>query len=91
MGNQDGKASTVNRLRQGPRMLVFRVIYTLIDKFSPDPYPYAIDEAFDAYKVLVESGKPLYVKHFLSLIFAVGRLIGMSGQKLNIIISGDSA
>lgn len=40
------------------------------------PYPYAIDEAFDTYKVLVAS---------------VGRLIGMSGKKLNVIISGDSA
>ncbi|KAF8070622.1 Alpha/Beta hydrolase protein [Lyophyllum atratum] len=40
------------------------------------PYPFAIDEAFDAYKVLVESA---------------GRVIGMSGEKLNIIISGDSA
>ncbi|RDB25294.1 Hormone-sensitive lipase [Hypsizygus marmoreus] len=40
------------------------------------PYPFAIDEAFDTYKVLVES---------------VGTLIGMSGKKLNIIITGDSA
>ncbi|KAF9469919.1 Alpha/Beta hydrolase protein [Collybia nuda] len=40
------------------------------------PYPFAIDEAFDAYKVLVES---------------LGTLIGMSGKKLNLIISGDSA
>ena len=41
-----------------------------------DPYPYAIDEAFDVYRVLVESA---------------GAVIGMSGRKLNIIISGDSA
>ncbi|KAG5654405.1 hypothetical protein H0H81_003229 [Sphagnurus paluster] len=40
------------------------------------PYPFAIDEAFDTYKLLVES---------------VGRVIGMSGEKLNIIITGDSA
>ncbi|KAJ7594288.1 Alpha/Beta hydrolase protein [Mycena floridula] len=40
------------------------------------PYPYAIDETFDTYRALVESA---------------GTLIGMSGQKLNIIISGDSA
>jgi hypothetical protein len=61
---------------------------------SSDPYPYAIDEAFDTYKVLVESGE------FLSLCtlcftyvinLAVGGLIGMSGKKLNIMISGDSA
>jgi acetyl esterase/lipase len=41
-----------------------------------DPYPFAIDEAFDVYRVLVESA---------------GTVIGMSGRKLNIIISGDSA
>ncbi|KAJ7188014.1 Alpha/Beta hydrolase protein [Mycena filopes] len=40
------------------------------------PYPFAIDEAFDTYKLLVES---------------VGTLIGMSGKKLNILLSGDSA
>ncbi|KAG6866707.1 hypothetical protein C0991_011366 [Blastosporella zonata] len=40
------------------------------------PYPFAIDEAFDTYKILVESA---------------GRVIGMSGEKLNIIITGDSA
>jgi hypothetical protein len=43
---------------------------------STDPYPYAIDEAFDVYRVLVESA---------------GTVIGMSGRKLNIIVSGDSA
>ncbi|KAJ6499063.1 Alpha/Beta hydrolase protein [Mycena sanguinolenta] len=40
------------------------------------PYPFAIDEAFDTYKLLVES---------------VGTLIGMSGRKLNVVITGDSA
>ncbi|KAF7321711.1 hypothetical protein MKEN_00692500 [Mycena kentingensis (nom. inval.)] len=40
------------------------------------PYPFAIDEAFDTYKLLVESG---------------GSIIGMSGKRLNIVISGDSA
>ncbi|KAJ7689539.1 alpha/beta hydrolase fold-domain-containing protein, partial [Mycena metata] len=40
------------------------------------PYPFAIDEAFDTYKLLVES---------------VGALLGMSGKKLNIPLSGDSA
>ncbi|KAJ7072154.1 Alpha/Beta hydrolase protein [Mycena amicta] len=40
------------------------------------PYPFAIDEAFDTYKLLVES---------------TGTLIGMSGKKLSILISGDSA
>ncbi|KZT08360.1 alpha/beta-hydrolase [Laetiporus sulphureus 93-53] len=40
------------------------------------PYPYAIDECFDVYRILMETG---------------GRVIGMSGHKLNVIISGDSA
>ncbi|KAF8904470.1 Alpha/Beta hydrolase protein [Gymnopilus junonius] len=40
------------------------------------PYPFARDEAFDVYRLIVESG---------------GRLIGMSGKKLSVIISGDSA
>ena len=41
-----------------------------------DPYPFAIDEAFDTYRLLSETG---------------GKVIGMSGEKLNIIMSGDSA
>lgn len=41
-----------------------------------DPYPFAIDEAFDTYRVLVESK---------------GKVIGMSGKSLNMIVSGDSA
>ncbi|KAG6920304.1 hypothetical protein DXG01_005073 [Tephrocybe rancida] len=40
------------------------------------PYPFAIDEAFDTYKILSESA---------------GRVIGMSGEKFNVIVSGDSA
>ncbi|KAH9948538.1 alpha/beta-hydrolase [Amylocystis lapponica] len=40
------------------------------------PYPYAIDECFDAYRLLFESS---------------GRLIGMSGSKFNVILHGDSA
>ncbi|KAI5123042.1 hypothetical protein M0805_000478 [Coniferiporia weirii] len=40
------------------------------------PYPYAIEEGFDLYCTLVESA---------------GRIIGMSGSALNIVISGDSA
>ncbi|KAF5393231.1 hypothetical protein D9757_000749 [Collybiopsis confluens] len=43
---------------------------------SIDPYPFAIDEAFDIYQVLVKSG---------------GSAIGMSGKEINIIVSGDSA
>ncbi|KAF8973116.1 Alpha/Beta hydrolase protein [Flammula alnicola] len=40
------------------------------------PYPFARDEAFDTYRLMVES---------------CGKLIGMSGRKLSVIISGDSA
>ncbi|QRV79558.1 carbohydrate esterase family 10 protein [Ceratobasidium sp. AG-Ba] len=40
------------------------------------PYPFAIDEAYDMYKLLVESR---------------GRIIGMAGTKLGIILTGDSA
>ncbi|KAH7929839.1 alpha/beta-hydrolase [Leucogyrophana mollusca] len=40
------------------------------------PYPFAMDECFDVYRVLMESA---------------GGSIGMSGKKLNVIISGDSA
>lgn len=41
-----------------------------------DPYPFAIDEAFDTYRLLVDSA---------------GTNIGMSGRKLNVIMTGDSA
>lgn len=43
-----------------------------------DPYPFAIDECFDIYRVLVESA---------------GKIIGMSGvhSKFSVIFSGDSA
>ncbi|KZP34361.1 alpha/beta-hydrolase [Athelia psychrophila] len=40
------------------------------------PYPFAIDEAYDIYRLLVDSA---------------GTAIGMSGRKFNVIISGDSA
>ncbi|KAF9231934.1 Alpha/Beta hydrolase protein [Melanogaster broomeanus] len=44
---------------------------------SPEyPYPFAIDECFDLYRLLAETS---------------GRCVGMSGKKLNIILSGDSA
>lgn len=41
-----------------------------------DPYPFAIDECFDAYRLLVESS---------------GKHIGMSGTALDVVFSGDSA
>ncbi|CAE6518040.1 unnamed protein product [Rhizoctonia solani] len=40
------------------------------------PYPFAIDESFELYKLIVESK---------------GRVLGMAGDKLSIIMSGDSA
>ncbi|KAG9097592.1 hypothetical protein FRC06_007386 [Ceratobasidium sp. 370] len=40
------------------------------------PYPFAIDEAYDTYKLLVESK---------------GGIIGMAGDKLGVILTGDSA
>ncbi|THH15139.1 hypothetical protein EW146_g5296 [Bondarzewia mesenterica] len=40
------------------------------------PYPFAVDEAFDTYRILVESK---------------GKAIGMSGKNLNVIMTGDSA
>ncbi|KAI0063628.1 alpha/beta-hydrolase [Artomyces pyxidatus] len=40
------------------------------------PYPFAIDEAFDCYRVIAESK---------------GKAIGMSGKRLNVILTGDSA
>ncbi|KIM69024.1 hypothetical protein SCLCIDRAFT_103917 [Scleroderma citrinum Foug A] len=40
------------------------------------PYPFAMDECFDLYRLLAESN---------------GRCIGMSGKQFNIVLSGDSA
>jgi acetyl esterase/lipase len=41
-----------------------------------DPYPFAVEEIFDAYRIIVESK---------------GKAIGVAGEDLNIILSGDSA
>lgn len=50
----------------------------LLNKPSTDPYPFAVEEIFDAYRIIVESkGK------------AIG--IGIAGEDLNIVLSGDSA
>lgn len=46
------------------------------NKLSTDPYPFGIDEVFDAYRIIVESK---------------GKAIGMAGEDLNIVLSGDSA
>ncbi|KAI0305440.1 Alpha/Beta hydrolase protein [Multifurca ochricompacta] len=40
------------------------------------PYPFAVDEIFDAYRIIVESK---------------GKAIGMAGKDINVILSGDSA
>ncbi|KAH8814771.1 Alpha/Beta hydrolase protein [Flagelloscypha sp. PMI_526] len=54
-----------------------RVVLSIDYGKAPEyPYPWAINEAFDAYKVLVET---------------VGTIIGMSGRELNIVLTGDSA
>ena len=45
---------------------------------STDPYPFAVDEVFDAYRIIVESKGN-----------AIG--IGAAGEDLNIVLSGDSA
>ena len=47
-----------------------------LNQLSTDPYPFGIDEVFDAYRVIVESK---------------GKAIGMAGEDLNIVLSGDSA
>ena len=50
----------------------------LLNAASTDPYPFAVDEVFDAYRIIVESkGK------------AIG--IGIAGGDLNVVLSGDSA
>jgi hypothetical protein len=54
---------------------LLRVSHPKLD-FTKDPYPYAIDECFDLYNALVHSN---------------GQVIGMSGQDLKLILSGDSA
>ncbi|KIK67220.1 hypothetical protein GYMLUDRAFT_69413 [Collybiopsis luxurians FD-317 M1] len=64
------------RLRMWARNTGKVVLAVDYGKAPEYPYPFAIDEAFDTYQVLVESG---------------GSAIGMSGKKLDIVISGDSA
>ena len=44
---------------------------------STDPYPFAVEEVFDAYRIIVESK---------------GKAVGVAGEEdLNIVLSGDSA
>lgn len=53
-----------------------RSINHVLNQLSTDPYPFGIDEVFDAYRIIVESK---------------GKAIGMAGEDLNIVLSGDSA
>ncbi|KAJ7178358.1 Alpha/Beta hydrolase protein [Mycena crocata] len=55
------------------------------------PYPFAIDEAFDTYKILVESGKCSTARSSNINTATVGALLGMSGKRLNVLLTGDSA
>jgi len=48
----------------------------LLNMSYTDPYPFAVDEVFDAYRIIVESK---------------GKAIGIGGEDLNIVLSGDSA
>jgi acetyl esterase/lipase len=48
----------------------------LLNIRSSDPYPFAVEEVFDAYRIIVESK---------------GKAIGVAGEDLNIVLSGDSA
>lgn len=43
---------------------------------STDPYPFAVEEIFDAYRIIVESK---------------GKAIGIASEDLNIVLTGDSA
>jgi hypothetical protein len=45
-------------------------------KLIPDPYPWAIEEGFDAYRTLMET---------------CGRTIGIKSGKLDVVLTGDSA
>ena len=48
----------------------------LLNMSYTDPYPFAVDEVFDAYRIIVESK---------------GKAIGIGGEDINIVLSGDSA
>lgn len=48
----------------------------MADEADTDPYPWAIEEGFDAYRTLMESK---------------GRCIGIKSNKLGIVLTGDSA
>ena len=78
--------------------LTFRASCTrLLIVLIVDPYPFAIDEAFDTYRVLVESSAffhfscscDSFTYHINYLLD--GALIGLGGSKLSIIMTGDSA
>ncbi|KAH7108485.1 alpha/beta-hydrolase [Auriculariales sp. MPI-PUGE-AT-0066] len=58
-------------------LITGRPVLSLEYSKAPEyPFPYALEESFDAYRVIAESA---------------GRLLGMGGSKFNIILTGDSA
>jgi acetyl esterase/lipase len=42
---------------KAPECTIRSLVFEIVLNSSLDPYPFAIDEAFDTYKLLVESGK----------------------------------
>ncbi|KAJ3497990.1 hypothetical protein NLJ89_g10278 [Agrocybe chaxingu] len=64
------------RLRMWARSTGKPVLAVDYGKAPEYPYPFARDEGLDIYRLMVDSG---------------GKLIGMSGKKLKVILSGDSA
>lgn len=70
LGKADGKASLGRQLWQSTRMYVGR------GRADLDPYPWAIEEGFDAYRTLMETA---------------GRVIGIKSGKLGVVLTGDSA
>ncbi len=57
-------------------LTLIHLLSHLMNETYTDPYPFAIDEIFDAYQIIVESK---------------GKVIGMAGEDLDIVLSGDSA
>ncbi|CAK5281607.1 unnamed protein product [Mycena citricolor] len=80
------------RLRMWTRSTGKPVLSIDYGKAPEFPYPFAIDEAFDTYKVLAESGALMCdVLGESADVAQGGALIGMSTRKLNFVVTGDSA
>ena len=76
MGVSFGPPRSRHRLWQSARVYVWFSTSQLVLRQFTDPYPWALEECFDVYQVLVESQ---------------GAAIGMSGKMFNVILTGDSA